>query len=71
MLIILALTRHCSDGVVIYIARGLESGGCMMGEETSASWHSMSEDKLFSDHKETLLPIKAKVCFLAILESFV
>ena len=43
----------------------------MMGEETSASWHSMSEDNLFSDHKVTLLPIKVKVCFLATLEIFV
>ena len=42
-----------------------------MGEEMSASWHSMSEDNIFSDHKETLLPIKVKVCFLAILENFV
>jgi len=43
-----------------------QSGGCMMGEETSASWHSMSEDNLFSNHKVTLVLIKVKVCFLAI-----
>ena len=43
----------------------------MMGEETSVLWHSMSEDKIFSDHKETLLPVKVQVCFLVILENFV
>ena len=43
----------------------------MMGEETSASWHSLSEDNLFSDHKVTLVLIKVKVCFLATLEIFI
>ena len=43
----------------------------MMGEEMSASWHPMSEDNLLSDHKVTLVLIKVKVCFLAILENFV
>ena len=41
-----------------------------MGEETSASWHSMSEDNIFSDHKVTLVLIKVKVCFLAIAKDW-
>ena len=35
-------------------------------KQTSATWHSMSENNLFSDHKVTLALIKVKVCFLAI-----
>ena len=62
MLIILALTWHCTDSIIICIARGLKMkfpiGGCMMGEEMSASWPSMSKDNPFSDHGVTLFPIK-------------